>query len=157
MENGIPLSEQGDIAHRFLAGVVDSFGLTANVEQEELDEETLELSVKGDGLGLLIGPKGATLSALQELTRTVVQRQSGGRVARLLVDVGGYRQKRQEALDRFARQVAAEVSSTGTEQSLEPMSPADRKVIHDAVNEIPGVTTRSEGEEPKRCVVISPE
>jgi spoIIIJ-associated protein len=75
----------------------------------------------------------------------------------VLVDVAGYRQKRRAALERFARQVAEEVRESGNEQQLEPMTPPDRKVIHDTVNAIDGVATRSEGLEPQRRVVVAPE
>jgi spoIIIJ-associated protein len=90
------------------------------------------------------------------LTRTVVQRKTSASNGRLLVDVGGYRQKRKAALERFAQQLAAEVSATGTRKVLEPMNAADRKVVHDAVSDIDGVATASEGEEPYRRVVILP-
>jgi spoIIIJ-associated protein len=73
-----------------------------------------------------------------------------------VVDVNGYRKRRQDALARFAQQVAAEVRESNTRRALEPMPPADRKVVHDAVNEVPGVTTTSEGEEPYRRVVLIP-
>ena len=76
---------------------------------------------------------------------------------RLRVDVGGYRERRREALAKFATKVAAQVVDSGEPASLEPMSAADRKVVHDAVNDIDGVQTSSEGEDPRRRVVISPE
>lgn len=155
MDSAIPLEEQGEIAARFLEGLLESFELTGDIEEQVVDEETIELGVTGEGLGLLIGPKGSTLSALQEVTRTVVQRRSGGRTARLLVDVGGYRQKRHDALERFTRGVVERVLESGEEEHLEPMSPSDRKVVHDLVNEVDGVATRSEGDEPRRYVVIT--
>jgi spoIIIJ-associated protein len=152
----LTLEEQGQMAKEFLDGLVDEFGLDADVTIEELDEETVLVAAHGDDLGLLVGPRGATLTAIQDLTRTFVQRQSDARTNRILVDVGGYREKRAAALKRFAEGVAAEVKEQGEERELEPMSPADRKVIHDTVNEIDGVTTRSAGEEPSRFVVIEP-
>ncbi len=156
VEDGMTLAEQGEMAKDFLTGVLERLEMEASVEIDELDEETLELRVVGSDLGLLIGPKGVTLGSLQELTRTVVQRRSGGRTGRLLVDVGGYRQKRRAALERFAHQVAEEVRESGVEEVLEPMSPPDRKVIHDTINSLPGVGTRSQGEEPRRSVVVVP-
>jgi len=122
-----------------------------------IDDDTIEVQVQGDDLGLLIGPKGQTLASIQELARTVVQRQTGAHNGRLLVDVGGYRQARREALVRFTEQVAAQVVASGTPTVLEPMTAADRKVVHDAATDIEGVTTSSEGEEPRRRVVIQPE
>jgi spoIIIJ-associated protein len=150
------LAEEAAVGEDFLRGLLEVFGVQAQVGSVELDEDTLELRVEGDDLGLLIGPRGQTLAAVQELTRTVVQRKLGSRSGRLLVDVAAYRQKRREALERFTRQVAAQVKDAGVATALEPMAPPDRKVVHDTVNEIAGVTTSSEGEEPYRRVVISP-
>lgn len=152
----VSLAEQGEVAREFLDGLLAEFGTSGTVSVNELDEDTVEVAVQGDDLGLLIGPKGATLSALQEITRTVVQRQTGGRNGRLLVDVASYRQKRKAALERFTKQVAEEVKESGVRRALEPMSAADRKVVHDTVNDIEGVATTSEGEDPRRRVVIQP-
>jgi len=107
-------------------------------------------------LGVLVGPRGTTLQALQEVTRTVVQSKNPGRTDRILLDVAQYRERRVAALGRFGRQVADEVLETGEERALEPMSPADRKAIHDALTGLEGITTRSEGEEPRRFVVVAP-
>ena len=96
----------------------------------------------GTDLGMLVGPRGTTLSALQDLTRAVVQRQCPSRTDRILVDVAGYREKRSAALKRFSVQIAEEVMSSGQEKALEAMSPADRKSVHDAINETAGVVTR---------------
>jgi spoIIIJ-associated protein len=152
----LSLEDQGEAARAFIAGLVDELGLDAQVSVKTLDEDTAEVVVQGEALGILIGPGGATLAALQELARTVVQKQTGGHSDRILVDVAGYRARRAEALQRFTRQVAEEVLTSGTERALEPMSAADRKVVHDTVNEISGVATRSEGEDPRRHIVISP-
>jgi spoIIIJ-associated protein len=157
MAEDVPMERQAEVAQEFLAGLVERFGAQASVEVRPIDEETVELAIVGQDLGLLIGPKGQTLSAVQELARTVVQRRTGGRNGRLLVDVGGYRQARRAALEKFTKQVAEEVRSSGRPRSLEPMSPADRKVVHDTVNDIDGVATTSEGEEPRRRVVILPD
>lgn len=152
------LAEQRETVKTFLEGLVDAFGATATTEVEEVDEDTLEARVVGDDLGLLIGPKGATLQAVQEITRTVVQRAAEpGRGARLRVDIGGYREHRREALGRFTREMAARVLDTGSAVALEAMSAPDRKVVHDTVNEIDGVVSSSEGDDPDRRVVVSPE
>jgi spoIIIJ-associated protein len=155
VEQVLSLEEQGESARRFVEGVVREMGLVADVSVRLVDEETAEVSVGGDELGLLIGPGGATLSALQEVTRTVVQGHNAGHTDRIIVDVAGYRARRAEALARFATQMVDEVKSTGEERALESMNPSDRKVVHDTVNAIGGVQTRSEGEEPRRYVVIS--
>ena len=159
MAEGITLAEQGAIAKEFLAGLLASMEINAEVTVRELDEETVELSVNANPpteLGVLVGPRGTTLQALQEVTRTVVQSKSPGRTDRILVDVAQYRERRVAALGRFAQQVAQEVVETGEERALEPMSAADRKAMHDALPENENVVTRSEGEDPRRFVVVSP-
>ena len=156
MSDDVPLAEQAEVAVSFLEGLVERFGASADVSTREIDEETVEVAVTGEGLGLMVGPRGTTLAAIQELARTVVQRQTGGRNGRLLVDVAGYREARRDALARFTKQLAAQVIESGERRVLEPMSAADRKIVHDTANEIDGVTTTSEGEEPRRRVVIVP-
>jgi spoIIIJ-associated protein len=153
----VSLAEQGEAAKDFVEGLCAEFGLEADVTVRTLDDEAVEVAVTGDDLGVLIGPKGQTLQAVQELTRTVVQRQLSARGGRLLVDVAGYRAKRRAALEEFTRGVAAQVKESGVAKVLEPMPPPDRKVVHDAINEIEGVSTTSEGEEPNRRVVIMPD
>ena len=151
------VQEQAAAAEEFLSGLVEAFGLTADVSSEEVDE-AVEVRIDGNDLGLLIGPKGRTLWALQELTKTVVQRQQGGGLStRIRVDVAGYRERRKAALERFTQDAAAAVLESGQARALEPMGAADRKVVHDTVNDIDGVVTRSEGEDPRRRVVIAPE
>lgn len=156
-DRDVPLLEQASVGEDFLRGLLTELGASGGVESRSIDEDTVEVVVTGADLGLLIGPKGSTLSALQDLTRTVVQRRTGARNGRLLVDVAGYRQKRREALERFTREVAAAVQESGERKVLEPMHPADRKVVHDTINTLPGVRTTSEGEEPRRHVVILPD
>lgn len=150
------LAAQGEQGRAFLEGLLDRLGLDGAVAVRDVDEDTIEVTVTGPDLGVLIGGKGATLAAVQDLTRSAVQRRTGGREGRLLVDISGYREKRREALGRFTSSVAQEVLTSGTATALEPMSAADRKVVHDVVNDIDGVVTTSEGEEPRRRVVILP-
>lgn len=165
-ENGAEVEEPDDqatletlgaVGAAFVEGLLDRFDLSGTVRTEELDERTVQLSVDGEGLGVLIGRGGATLVALQELTRTVVQRQTRVYYGRLLVDVGGYRERRRHALEDFVRTQVDQAKATGSERVLEPMTSADRKVVHDLVNTLEGVSTRSEGEEPRRRVVIFPD
>jgi spoIIIJ-associated protein len=152
-----PAEDAGEVGEEFLSGLISAFGVEGTVTRNSLDDgDTIELAVQGDDVGMLIGPRGATLSAIQELTRTVAQRRASEGQPRLVVDVSGYRKDRREALERFTREVAAQVVSTGVVRVLEPMPPADRKVVHDTVNGIDGVSTSSEGEEPRRRVVIQP-
>jgi len=156
MDEPVPLTTQAQEAEEFLKGLVERFGVDGGVSSEILDEDNFEIRIDGGDLGLLIGPKGVTLSAVQELTRTVVQRKLNAHNGRLLVDVSGYRQKRKVALERFTKEVADQVLSSGQRRLLEPMSAADRKIVHDTVNAIDGISTVSEGEEPRRRVVILP-
>lgn len=154
-EEELSTKELGDRATTFLRGLVDAFGVEAEVAIVEIDEDNVEARVDGPDLGLLIGPRAATLAAVQDLTRAAVQRDSG-RDHRLHLDIGGYRQRRKAALARFAADVAANVRSSGQAQRLEPMGAADRKVIHDTIGGIEGVRSSSVGEDPHRCVVIEP-
>jgi spoIIIJ-associated protein len=152
------LAAQGEVVRGFLLDLLDAFGLEGEVVATPAEEGAVELDVTGADLGLLIGPKGQTLQAVQELSRSMLQRQLPGEThARIRIDVGGYRQRRKEALERFARQIAEDVRTSGVQKALEPMSPPDRKVVHDTVNEIDGVRTMSEGEDSRRRVVILPD
>jgi spoIIIJ-associated protein len=158
MAEGMTLEEQAEIGRTFLAGLLAEYGVEATVDSRLIDDETVEIAATGDDkdLGMLVGPRGSTLAALQDLTRAVVQRQCPSRTDRILVDVAGYRERRSAALKRFSVQIAEEVVASGNEKALEAMSPADRKAVHDAINEMDGVVTRSEGEDPHRHVVIAP-
>jgi spoIIIJ-associated protein len=152
------LAAQGEVVRGFLLDLLDAFGLDGDVVATPAEEGAVELDVTGEDLGLLIGPKGQTLQAVQELSRSMLQRQLPGEThARIRIDVGGYRQRRREALGRFVHQVAEDVRTSGVQKALEPMSPPDRKVVHDTVNDIEGVRTMSEGEDTRRRVVIIPE
>jgi spoIIIJ-associated protein len=154
----ITLDQQVEVMEDFLDGLVEAFGLDGQVSSENLDDDTVEISIEGGDLGLLIGPKGQTLAAVQELARTVAQRRlAGPHQGRVRLDVSGYRKRRAEALTRFALQVAADVKESGTPKVLEPMSPPDRKVVHDALNDFEGVHTASEGEDSRRRVVVLPD
>ena len=150
----VTLEEQAELAETFARGLVERFGLPATVTARAEGDDDVTVNIQGSDLGLLIGPRAATVDAIQELVRTAVQRRIGGHGARIHVDVAGYRARRQEALAEFARQAAQRALESGRDQVFEPMSPVDRKIVHDIVNEIEGVATISEGEEPRRRVVI---
>lgn len=148
--------EQAAVVCKFLDGVVGAFGLEGT-SSAHLEDGILHASVDGSSLGLLIGPRGGTLRALQELAWTTLQREAGGRSsATVRLDVAGFVQRRRAALESFARAQAAEVRESGLARSLEPMSAADRKVVHDALVDEAAVSTASEGEDPNRRVVILP-
>ena len=150
------IETQQELATEFVREVVARFGIDATTSAHRTEDDGIHISVDGDNLGLLVGPKGATVEALQELTRTVVQRHTEEHTSRIVVDVGGYRERRAAALRQFVLEAAADVRRTGVAEALEPMSPSDRKVVHDTINELEGLETSSEGLEPRRYVVIRP-
>ncbi|MEA2717410.1 MAG: spoIIIJ-associated protein [Actinomycetota bacterium] len=157
MNEGDPDVDAGELAEEFVEGLLSQFGAKFELERRDIDDDTVEIAVTGEDLGVLIGPRGQTLAAVQELARTVVQRRAPGARTRILVDISGYRMARREALERFTREVAGQVVTSGVARVLDPMSPPDRKVVHDTANTIDGVSTTSEGEEPRRRVVIIPD
>ena len=152
----ISLAEQATVAQSFLAGILNEIGLEGTVAVQTIEDETINISITGTDLGLLIGPRGTVLAAVQDMTRTVVQRNAGGRSGRIVVDIDGYREKRKAALETFARRLAEEVRESGVSKVFEPMNSSDRKIVHDIVGEIEGVKTRSEGYEPRRYVIVEP-
>ena len=154
-ETVVDARQVGEEASRFMTGLIEAFGAEGSVELVE-DGDDLEVRVHGKELGLLVGPRGTTLQAVQDLARVASQRRLGDHDTRLRVDVGGYRERRREALGKFAVQMADEVKASGVARVLEPMSSADRKIIHDTLAEVEGIATRSEGDDPYRRVIIAP-
>lgn len=153
------LEEQGEAAAEFVEGMLGRMGITAEVASG-LEDGTMYVDILGAGpddedMGLLIGRRGQTLEAIQELTRVVVGRRLGTR-CRVVVDVEDYRKRQRARLVSRAREIAKRVARTGREEALEPMNAYERKVVHDAVGKIGGVESASRGEEPERQVVIRP-
>ena len=144
--------ESAETAKEFVEGLLDAMDLEAEVNVESEPERAL-VDVTGENLGLLIGRRGQTLDALQELVRAAVQRRLKARV-RLLVDVEGYRARRRTSLAEYARAMAQRAQERGTEIELEPMNSYERKIVHDAVAEVDGASSFSEGEEPDRKVIV---
>jgi len=149
------LVQEGDIAGDYLERLLDIVDYDGDIDLD-VEGDRAVVAVIGDGLQGLIGPNGATLEALQELTRLAVQQSTGFR-SRLMLDIGGYRARRRTALTDIARSAATEVRSTGMPVRLEAMNPFERKVVHDAIAPIDGVRSESEGEEPERRVVVLPD
>jgi spoIIIJ-associated protein len=154
-EQAVDARQVGEEATRFMTGLIESFGYTGDVELVE-DGDDLEVRVHGKELGLLVGPRGTTLQAVQDLARVASQRRLGDHDTRLRVDIGGYRERRRQALGQFAQQMSDEVKTSGVARVLEPMSSADRKIIHDTLSDVEGISTRSEGDDPYRRVIIAP-
>ena len=153
---GVEVEEQARVAEEFLAGLLERMGLPADLDSGEVDGVMYVDVFAGEdaeGMGLLIGRHGQTLDALQEIVRSAVERQTESR-CRVIVDIEDYRKRRRSQLAERARSVAARVKRTGRPERLEPMSPYERKIVHDAVNAVGGVETASEGEDPQRRVVV---
>jgi spoIIIJ-associated protein len=147
------IETQAEVACSFLEGLVEAFGLEAQVSSR-IDDDILLLDVSGEQSEALVGQRGAVLDSVLELTRTVVQRKTFG-APRMRLDIAGYTERRREALRIYAGKLADKVKESGGEVGLEPMNPADRKVVHDAVAEIDGVRSFSEGQDQDRAVVIA--
>ena len=149
-----PIEEQAKVATAFLDGLLDAFGLEGETTSR-IEDDVLYLDVVGDQTEALVGAKGAAMYSVLELARTTVQRKTFG-APRMRIDIAGYGARRREALTIYTHRLAEQVVAEGGEVMLEPMNAADRKVVHDAAGEIDGVRTHSEGEDPRRAVVISP-
>lgn len=150
---------QGDPFERaesFLVNLLLNIDPAYAVELEQLTDDEIEAEVYGGDPGKLIGRNGRTLAALEYLTNAVVNREEGGRV-RVNVDVGGYKRRRDERLRKEAMQAAARVRKSGMAVELEPMSAAERRVVHMALADEPGVHTESRGEGGDRRVVVKPD
>ncbi len=148
-----PIEEQAKVAAGFISGLLDAFGLEGSVETR-IEDDVLYIEVEGAQTEALVGPKGSVMQSVHELTRTVVQRKTYG-APRMRIDIAGYRARRREALKIYTEKLAAQVVEEKGEVMLEPMNAADRKVVHDAVGEIDDVRSFSEGDEPRRAVVLS--
>lgn len=148
------LDDQADAAEDFLNGLLDLLGLDGDAEAE-IEDDTIYVEVEGPDMALLIGRHGLTLEALQELTRAAVQHATAAR-AKLIVDIEGYRERHQAALERRARSLAAKVRKDRKAAAMEPMNAYDRRIVHAALAGFEGVMTGSEGEDAERHVVIRP-
>jgi spoIIIJ-associated protein len=147
------LEQEGEIAADYIEGLLDIADLDGDIDMD-VEGNRAVVSVVGATLDELVGRRGEVLEALQELTRLAVHRQTGTR-ARLMLDVGGYREHRRAELTEVGRDAADEVKRTGTPKQLAAMTPFERKIVHGAVAEA-GLQSESEGEEPNRRVVVYP-
>ena len=148
------LEREGDIAADYLEGLLDIADLDGDIDID-VEGNRAAVSIVGADLSSLIGTEGATLEALQELTRLAVARETGVR-SRLMLDIGGHRARRRAELTELGTQTARKVRETAEAIRLDPMTPFERKVVHDAVSDIDGVVSESEGEEPDRRIVVRP-
>ncbi|TDW18142.1 protein jag [Kribbella kalugense] len=147
------LEAESDIAADYLEELLDIADLDGDIDMD-IDGDRAAVSIVGAELNNLVGENGKVLEALQELTRLAVYRETGER-SRLMLDVSNYRANRKSELEEVGRKAVEEAKATGTPVRLDPMTPFERKVVHDVVAAA-GLTSESEGEEPRRRVVIQP-
>ncbi len=154
--SGEALEDQAEVAEEFVRGILDRMDIPAEVDHGLVDG-VMYVDVLADeeaeSMGILIGRHGQTLDALQEVTRSAVQRRTQER-CRVIVDVEDYRKRRRSQLVQRTRDVAQRVRRTGKPERFEAMTSYERKIVHDSAGEVGGVETSSEGEEPERRVVI---
>jgi spoIIIJ-associated protein len=149
------LVREGDVAGDYLERLLDILDLDGDIDLD-VEGDRASVAIVGGRLDDLIGPGGATLEALQELTRLSVAQSTGVR-SRLMLDVGEFRATRRADLTALAGETARRVSSSGQPERLAPMNPFERKVVHDVIAGVSGVHSESEGEEPNRRVVVLPD
>ena len=149
------LVKEGDVAGDYLERLLDILDVDGDIDLD-VEGDRASVAIVGGRLNDLIGPDGATLEALQELTRLAVAQSTGVR-SRLMLDVGGFRAKRRADLSSLAGETAKRVAQSGQPERLSPMNPFERKVVHDVIAGVTGVHSESEGEEPNRRVVVLPD
>ncbi|MFI9626755.1 protein jag [Streptomyces sp. NPDC052042] len=150
------LEQEGEIAADYLEGLLDIADLDGDIDMD-VEADRAAVSIISDStrdLQKLVGRDGEVLEALQELTRLAVHRETGDR-SRLMLDIAGFRAKKRAQLAELGAKAADEVKSTGQPVKLDPMTPFERKVVHDAVAAA-GLHSESEGEEPQRFVIVLP-
>ncbi len=152
-EKSVSREEQASVVGEFLEGLLGAFGLEGTVETR-VDDDIIYADVLGSETEALVGSRGVILQSIHELAKTVVQRKTQ-ESARIRLDIAGYAERRREALKIYAQRLGQQVLDEGGEVMVEPMNAAERKVIHDTIGEMEGLRTYSEGEEPRRSVVIA--
>ena len=152
---GDAVSEAEDAAVNFVAEVLSGIGIHGNMDSYR-EEDTIYISVSGSDCGAAIGRHGETLEAISYMTNLIANKHSDQRV-HVHLDVGGYRKHREQILKNLADKAASRVKRSGRKVVMEPMTPSERRIVHSYLQGIKGVTTHSEGEEPSRCVVVTPE
>ena len=151
---GDAVSEAEDAAANFVAEVLSGIGIHGNMDSYR-EDDTIYISVTGSDCGAAIGRHGETLEAITYMTNLIANKHSDQRV-HVHLDVGGYRKHREQILKNLADKAASRVKRSGRKVVMEPMTPSERRIVHSYLQGINGVTTHSEGEEPSRCVVVTP-
>ena len=149
------LKDQAELVESFVNGIAETMNLNLKFTRYNLKDGMLRIEANGDDIGVLIGKRGATARAIDDLARTILQRSGHiAQAGKVRIDIGGVEARRYAALSEFAKNIAVEVQEYGQEIRIEPMNRIDRKIIHDTVAEIDGVGSRSEGNDTLRHVVI---
>ncbi len=148
-----PKEPQND-AEKFLYGLFERMGINVTLKSEKLQDDILRIDMSGRAMGMLIGRRGETLDALQYLT-SLVSNNGKEEYLKVMLDTENYRKKREEALKRLALRLADKVVKSGKKVVLEPMNPYERRILHATLQDHPGITTYSEGEDPFRSVVVA--
>jgi spoIIIJ-associated protein len=154
-DTGDPLVREGDVAGDYLERLLDILDVDGDIDLD-VEGDRASVAIVGGRLNDLVGPSGATLEALQELTRLAVAQSTGVR-SRLMLDIGGFRAKRRADLSALAGEAAQRVAQSRQPERLSAMNPFERKVVHDVIATVAGVHSESEGEEPNRRVVVLPD
>jgi len=152
---GDAVSEAEDAAANFVAEVLSGIGIHGNMDSYR-EDDTIYISVTGSDCGAAIGRHGETLEALSYMTNLIANKHSEQRV-HVYLDVGGYRKHREQVIKGLADKAVSRVRRSGRKVTMEAMSPAERRIVHSYLQDVNGVTTHSEGVEPNRCVVVTPE
>ena len=150
-----PLVREGDVAADYLERLLDILDVDGDIDLD-VEGDRASVAIVGGDLKDLVGPDGAVLEALQELTRLAVAQSTGVR-SRLMLDISGFRARRRADLTSLAAETARRVASSRQPERLSPMNPFERKVVHDVIAGVTGVHSESEGEEPNRRVVVLPD
>ncbi|MBE7072472.1 MAG: protein jag [Clostridiales bacterium] len=152
---GDAVSEAEDAAANFVAEVLSGIGIHGNMDSYR-EDDTIFISVTGSDCGAAIGRHGETLEAISYMTNLIANKHSEQRV-HVYLDVGGYRKHREQVIKGLADKAVSRVRRSGRKVTMEAMSPAERRIVHSYLQDVNGVTTHSEGVEPNRCVVVTPE
>ena len=152
---GDAVSEAEDAAANFVAEVLSGIGIHGNMDSYR-EDDTIYISVTGSDCGAAIGRHGETLEAISYMTNLIANKHSEQRV-HVYLDVGGYRKHREQVIKGLADKAVSRVRRSGRKVVMEAMSPAERRIVHSYLQDVNGVTTHSEGVEPNRCVVVTPD
>ena len=152
---GDAVSEAEDAAANFVAEVLSGIGIHGNMDSYR-EDDTIYISVTGSDCGAAIGRHGETLEAISYMTNLIANKHSEQRV-HVSLDIGGYRKHREQVIKGLADKAVSRVRRSGRKVTMEAMSPSERRIVHSYLQDVSGVTTHSEGVEPNRCVVVTPD